>query len=122
MPLSGWQDGHDREGDGMELEEFALGESALGTASGVGEGIGLGGGRGLKAAASTAASNLRRNVRSMLNAQQQQQQQQVRTSWLETRHWRWRPYCGWSDAYCWMWTAVRYLLRRAIGVLCPMRF
>lgn len=81
-PLSSLQDGHDRESDGMELEEFALGESALGTAtsSGVEEGIGLGGGRGLKAAASTAASNLRRNVRSMLNAQQQQQHQQVRNT------------------------------------------
>lgn len=66
------QDGHDGESDDMELEEFALGESALGA----------GGGRGLKAVASTAASNLRRNVRSMLNAQQQQQQhqQQVRNT------------------------------------------
>lgn len=62
------QDGHGGESDDMELEEFALGESALGT----------GGSRGLKAAASTAASNLRRNVRSMLHAQQQQQQQHQR--------------------------------------------
>lgn len=61
----------------MELEEFALGESALGSASAVEEASGgiSGGGRGLKAAASTAASNLRRNVRTMLQVQQQQHQQ-----------------------------------------------
>lgn len=56
----------------MELDEFALGESAIGATTG-GEG---GGAKGLKAAASSAASNLRRNVRSMLTAQQQQWQQQ----------------------------------------------
>lgn len=58
----------------MELEEFALGESAIGAAGARGFGGAVGGAsRGLKAAASTAASNLRRNMRSILAAQQQQE-------------------------------------------------
>lgn len=60
----------------MELEEFALGESAIGAARAET------GAKGLKAAASTAASNLRRNMRSMLTAQQRQQQQQQVCSFL----------------------------------------
>lgn len=77
-----WVQQQDSEGDDMELDEFALGDSAIGSARGEDGGSGA---KGLKAAASTAASNLRRNVRSMLTAQQQQRQQQDnRSAWAAT--------------------------------------
>lgn len=71
-----FQDDEDRDSVDMELEEFALGESAVGGQRGEGGGGG-GGARGLKAAASTAASNLRRNVRSMLTTHPHHQHRQV---------------------------------------------